>query len=332
MLRLPPFTLLRPRTVAEAVETLTEHGTRAMPVAGGTDVYPKMKRRQLEPSVLVGLRGLDELRGASGSGASGIVIGAGTSLATIVGDPEVRRAYGALALAASCVATPQLRAMGTIGGNLALDTRCNYYDMGPHWRQSIGFCLKKDGDTCLVAPSSPRCWAISSSDTAPALIALGASVTLRSVEGTRTIEVQDLYRNDGIDHLAKRPDEVITRVEVPPTDGRRSTYLKLRRRGSFDFPILAVAVALELDGDGVRDARIVLGAVGSCPIRAGAAEALLVGNRATPELIHEVADRAGDPAKPLDNADLAHHWRKRMSRVFVRRALMSLTGLVPAEA
>src|SRR3990170_3781970 len=278
---------------------LTEHGQRAMPVSGGTDVYPKMKRRQFEPAVLVGLSGVDELRGTFGSGASGLAIGALESLADVACNPEVRRAYGALAIAAHSVATPQLRTMGTIGGNLAVDTRCNYYDMSFHWRQSIGFCLKKDGDTCMVAPSSPRCWAISSSDTAPALIALGALVTLQSVEGTRTIDVHDLYRNDGIDHLAKRRDEVITRIEIPPGDGLRSTYLKLRRRGSFDFPILATA-----------------------------AEALLVGNRATTALIDEVADRAGDPAKPLDNADLAHHWRKRMSRVFVRRALTDLVGLV----
>ena len=329
MLRLPPFTLLRPRSVAEAVEILADHGARAMPVAGGTDVFPKMKRRQFEPGILVGLRGVDELRGISSSATSGVAIGAGESLAKVAADPGLRRAYGALAIAANSVSTPQLRVMGTIGGNLAVDTRCNYYDMSYHWRESIGFCLKKDGDTCLVAPSSPRCWAVSSSDTAPALIALGARVTLRSVGGTRTIDVHDLYRNDGIHYLTKRPDEVITRIEIPPADSLQSTYLKLRRRDSFDFPILGVAVALKLEGHDVMDARIVLGAVGSRPIRATAAEALLVGNRATPELLDEVAQRAGDPAKPLDNADLAPHWRKQMSRVFVRRALTSLAGLGP---
>jgi len=332
MLRLPPFRFLQPRSVAEAAEMLAEQGELAMPVAGGTDVYPKMKRRQLVPGSLVGLRGLRELRGIAGSGAYGLAIGAGETLHRVASDPEIGRSYPALAIAAGSVSTPQLRAMGTIGGNLAVDTRCNYYDMSYEWRRSIGFCLKKDGDSCLVAPGGKRCWAVSSSDTAPALIALGARLTLRGAEATRTIEAEDLFRNDGIDYLTKRPDEVIVSIVVPPADGLRSTYLKLRRRGSFDFPILGVAASLKLEGDLVTDARIVLGAVGSRPVRATRAEELLTGHRPTPELLDEVARRAGDPAKPLDNADLAHHWRKRMSRVYVRRALDELTGLQAPRA
>lgn len=327
MLRLPPFELLRPATASEAAGMLAELDGRAMAVAGGTDLYPKMKRRQFEPTHLVALRGIAELQGVNGSGASGLSIGAGVPLSRVAGHLDVGRHYGGLAVAAGLVSTPQLRSMGTIGGNLAVDTRCNYYDMPFGWRQSVGFCLKKDGDRCLVAPSSPRCWAISSSDTAPILIALGARVTLVGPEGTREIAAGELYRNDGADYLTKRPHEIITRISLPPADGVRSTYLKLRRRGSFDFPILGVAVALWLDGDIVTDARIVLGAVASHPVEAVVAERVLAGNRLTPEVLREAADRAGDPAKPLDNADLAHYWRKRMSRVFVRRALAQLVEL-----
>ena len=178
MLRLPPFDYLAPRTVAEAVDMLSRHGSDVMPVAGGTDLYPNMKRRQFEPKLLVGLRGLKELQGIRGSGLEGMTIGAGATLTEVSSHPAVLQAYPALARAAGWVSTPQLRTMGTIGGNLCVDTRCNYYNQTYQWRRSIGFCLKKDGDICLVAPKSPRCWAVSSSDTAPVVIALGGTLRL----------------------------------------------------------------------------------------------------------------------------------------------------------
>ena len=183
---------------------------------------------------------------------------------------------------------------------------------------------------CLVAPGSPRCWAVSSSDTAPVLWSLGARVRLHSAAGERTIPVEALFRDDGIEYLAKRPDEILTDIVLPPADGWRSTYLKLRRRGSFDFPVLGVAVALRMEGDVVRDARLVIGAVASQPRPASAAAAALLGERLTPELITRVADLAAGPAKPLDNTDFTHPYRKRMTRVFVARALASLAGLEPA--
>jgi len=308
---------------------LAERGDGAVAVAGGTDLYPKMKRRQLEPTTLVGLRGIDEIHGIFGSRDAGLIIGAGETLTRVLEHPDVRRSHPALALAARSVSTLQLRTMGTIGGNLAVDTRCNYYDESQAWRESIGFCLKKDGDICLVAPSSPRCWAVSSSDLAPVMIALGARLTLRGAETERTIDAQDLYRDDGIDHLAKEHGEIISEIRLPPLDGLVSTYRKLRRRGSFDFPILGVAAAVRIEGGVVAHARIVLGGVASWPVRAKVAEELLAGNRPTIELVDEVAQRAGDPAKPLDNTDLVPLWRKRMSRVFVRRALLELVGLSP---
>jgi 4-hydroxybenzoyl-CoA reductase subunit beta len=217
--------------------------------------------------------------------------------------------------------------MGTIGGNVCVDTRCNYYNQSYAWRKAIGFCMKKDGDICLVAPGSPRCWAVSSSDTAPVLWSLGARVRLVSTAGERTIPIAELYRDDGIEYLAKRPDEILAEIMLPPSDGWTSTYLKLRRRGSFDFPVLGVAVALRREGDVVRDARIVLGAVASLPREAKPAAAALVGERLTPELVARAADLAAGPSKPLDNTDYAHFYRKKMTRVFVARALRRLAGL-----
>jgi 4-hydroxybenzoyl-CoA reductase subunit beta len=327
MMRLPPFTYLAPRSVAEAARMMADHGPEAMVVAGGTDLHPNMKRRQFEPKVLVGLRAIRELAGVRGSAKTGLTIGSVTTLTHVSEHPEVITHFPALATAAGSVSTPQLRNMGTIGGNVCVDTRCNYYNQSYSWRRAIGFCLKKDGDICLVAPRSPKCWAVSSSDTAPVLWSLGAQVRLIGPAGERVIPIERLFKDDGIDYLAKTPDEILTDIMLPPADGIRCAYLKLRRRGSFDFPILGVAVALRMDDGLVKTAKIVLGAVASQPREAADAAVMLAGQRLTPELIEAVADKAAKPSKPLDNTDLTHPYRKKMTRVFVSRALRRLAGL-----
>ena len=327
MMRLPPFRYLAPVSVGDAVKLLADHGPRAMVVAGGTDLYPNMKRRQFEPEVLVGLRGVRELSGVRGTPASGLAIGAATTLTAVSRHAAVATSYAGLAEAAGLVSSPQLRNAGTLGGNVCVDTRCNYYNQSYQWRKAVDFCMKKDGAICLVAPGSSRCWAISSSDTAPALWSLGASVRLAGPGGERVIPISALYRDDGIEYLTRRPDEIVTELLLPPAGSVRSVYLKLRRRGAFDFPILGVAVALTMDGDRVASGRIVLGAVASLPREAVDAQALLAGERLTAELIDRVAEAAARPAKPLDNADLTHPYRKKMTRVFVARALRRLAGL-----
>jgi 4-hydroxybenzoyl-CoA reductase subunit beta len=189
------------------------------------------------------------------------------------------------------------------------------------WRKAAGFCLKKDGDICLVAPSSPRCWAVSSSDTAPMAIALDGVVMLTGPDGERELPVSALYRDDGIEYMAKQPNEVVTSLRLSADKNTRSAYVKLRRRGSIDFPIAGAAVALRLEGDTVVNCRIVLSAVASYPLEATAAEDFLNGKRIEPETIREAAEIAAKPAKPLDNADLSHFWRKRMVRVVVEQAI-----------
>jgi 4-hydroxybenzoyl-CoA reductase subunit beta len=327
MIRLPAFTYVAPKTLERAVRAVAEAGSEGMLVAGGTDLFPNMKRRQFEPTMLVGLRSIAELRGVGGSAREGMRVGACTTLAAVATHAELARAYPALATAAGLVSSPQLRNMGTVGGNVCVDTRCNYYNQSYEWRKAIGFCLKRDGDICLVAPGSPRCWAVSSSDTAPVLWSLGARVRLVGPTGERTVPMAVLYRDDGIEYLAKRTDEIVTEIVLPPADGWRSAYLKLRRRGSFDFPVLGVAAALRLEGDVVREARIVLGAVASLPREAPKAAAVLVGQRLTAETIEAAADAAAGPARPLDNTDLTHPYRKRIARVYVARALGRLAGL-----
>ena len=156
MMRLPPFSYLAPVSVADAVKLMADHGPEAMLVAGGTDLYPNMKRRQFEPTVLVGLRSVRDLTGVRREDGGGLAIGAGTTLTVVSRHPEVRGRYAGLATAAGAVSTPQLRNMGTLGGNVCVDTRCNYYNQSYQWRKAVNFCMKKDGEICWVAPSSPR--------------------------------------------------------------------------------------------------------------------------------------------------------------------------------
>ena len=324
MMRLPRFTYRGPRSIREAVDILAT-SSDALVVAGGTDVLPNMKRRQQTPSVLVGLRGIAELKDVVNG--DGLTIGAGVTLADLLTLPTVRERYTGLWQAVSQIATPHLRNMGTLGGNLCLDTRCNYYDQNYEWRKAIDFCMKKDGETCWVAPSSRRCLAVSSTDTAPMLVALGAVATLQNAVRTRTIPVADLYRNDGIDYMTRGRDELLTSVRLPDATRWRSAYWKLRRRGSFDFPVLSAAVAIRTTSDGTVDAaRIVLGAVASCPVDAKDAADSLVGGRLTEESIAGAAELAAHPARPMDNTDFSLHWRKRMVRDFVTYALREVRG------
>jgi 4-hydroxybenzoyl-CoA reductase subunit beta len=333
MLRLPVFTPRFPTTVDEAVALKARYGADAAYVAGGTDLYPNMKRRQQTPGVVIDLRrtGLggqalkDSLAVAGGRAGGQLVLGAGMTLTQLIRDPLVRAEWPVLSAAAATISTPILQNMGTLGGNLLLDTRCNYYDQGYEWRKAIHFCLKKDGDTCWVAPSSPRCWAVQSSDLAPVMVALGASVTLVGPGGRRTIPAASLYRNDGIEYLSKHPDELLITVTVPPLAGARAVYRKVRRRGAFDFPVLGVAAVVQTDPAGVvTAARVVVGGVGSSPAEHEAAAAALVGHPLGDDAIEAAALAAARPSKPLDNTDFTIGWRKDMVPVTVRRALEEL--------
>ncbi|MSO49503.1 MAG: 4-hydroxybenzoyl-CoA reductase [Acidobacteria bacterium] len=324
MMRLPSYRYRAPKTVQDAAAWLAESPGDTMLLAGGTDLIPNMKRRQQVPSTVVGLRGITEL--SRTDDRDGLEIGAGVTLTSLVHDERVHARYLGLWQAVGQIATPLLRNMGTIGGNICLDTRCTYYDQSFEWRQAINFCMKKDGDTCWVATSSDKCLAVSSTDAAPALIALGATVRLVSATGTREVALTDLYANDGMHYLTRRSDEILTTVTLPKADGWRTTYWKLRRRGSFDFPVAAVAAAARFDGDRIVEARIVLGAVASRPLEVPAAAARLAGQPLTDDLIASVADDAYTLAKPMDNTDFELVWRKKTVRSLVTSALRELRG------
>ena len=322
MLRLPTFTYHRPKTAAEAVAIASEHGKAAMYVAGGTDLYPNMKRRHQEPTHVVSLQDLPEVHAIERLDDGRTAIGAMVKLSTIEHDADVKALYPGFAHAVREISTPLLRNMGTIGGNLCLDTRCTYYDQSLEWRESIDFCMKKDGAICWVAPGSERCWAVQSSDTVPVVCAMEAEVELVGKEGTRCIVAADLYQDDGIEYLTKSPEELLSRLILPAPGRWKASYVKLRRRDTFDFPVLGVGACLWFDDDGVvTKANIRLGGAGSYAIPATASEAKLVGQKLTDERIAEAGSAAMKPARTMDNTDLDVYWRRKVAPIYVARAI-----------
>jgi 4-hydroxybenzoyl-CoA reductase subunit beta len=327
MMRLPKFNYRTPRTIAEAVKIIGDTGPEAQFVAGGTDLYPNMKRRQQLPKTVISVMRLPELNQITGDGKSGLVIGASMTLTDIVENPIIKRDYPVIAAAARTISTPILRNMGTIGGNLLLDTRCNYYDQNYEWRKAINFCLKKDGDVCWVAPGSSKCWAVQSSDLVPVMVAIGAKFRLVSTLGERMIDAAAFYNDDGIDYLKKRPDELLVDIHLPPTNGWRASYQKLRRRGAFDFPVLGVAAYVKYEQGSdrvVQDAKIVMGGIAPSPVQVTEAAQALLGNPLSDDHIQAAAEAAYIKARPLDNTDFVYQWRKQMARQYTIRALLEL--------
>lgn len=330
MLRLPPFRFRLPRTPAEAADMLASEGPAARVVAGGTDLWPNMKRRHQHAATVISLMRIPELRQVANGGGD-LTLGATLSLHEVATLPTVRGAYPALAAAVDSISSPPLRHMGTLGGNLCVDTRCTYYNQTEDWRRSIDYCMKEAGEVCWVAPGSQRCLAHSASDSAPILCALGARVRLLSTAGEREIPVTALYQDDGIEYLAKRPEEIVTAVVVPAAaraERCRSAFWKLRRRGSIDFAVLSSSAAVWLADDGiVAEARIYLGAVGSRPLAATAAAELLRGKRLDEETVRQAAELARKPATPFDNTDFQAQWRSQMVARYTEAALRDVAGL-----
>lgn len=327
MLRLPPFRYHRPRSVEEAVTFLAEHPGQAMPVAGGTDLIPNMKHRLFTPSHLVALKGIAELHGV-GQEDGVLRIGAAETLDAVSEHPVVLQRFPALAEAAAHVAGPQLRRMGTIGGNLCLDTRCTYYNQTYFWRSALGFCLKKDGAVCHVTKVGKKCVAAHCADTPPVLMVLDAAVELASAHGTRTVPVRDFFVADGVWNTVRRPDEIVTAVRIPfPAPEFRAAYVKLRQRNAIDFPLLTVAVGARFDEGGrVHDICGAVTGLGARPRWLTGWNEIAAGERLTPEVVAELAERAYRQCHPLENMIVDPEWRQAMVRVYVRRGLERLTA------
>ena len=323
-MRLPKFEYRTPPTIAEAVKIMADVGPVGQFVAGGTDLYPNMKRRQQMPKTVISVMRLDELHRIIGDGSHGLHIGASVTLTDICENEIINRDYPVVAQAARTISTPLLRNMGTIGGNLLLDTRCNYYNQNYEWRKGINFCLKKDGDICWVAIGSSKCWAVQSSDLVPVMVAIGAKLKFASTLGERVVDAAGLYNDDGIDYLRKRPDELLVSIELPTTNGWRASYQKLRRRGAFDFPVLGVAAFIKQENGSVDAAKIILGGIAPSPVEIKEAGSLLIGKPLDEDQIQAAAEAAYVKARPLDNTDFVYQWRKQMARQYTLRALREL--------
>jgi 4-hydroxybenzoyl-CoA reductase subunit beta len=337
MLRLPRFDFVHARTLEEAASALSGEGAaegqQVRLVAGGTDLWPNMKRRHQQASTVVSLMGIPGLAGIDVNGE--VHIGATTLLNDVVAHPAVRQRYPGFATAVQSISSPPLRNMGTIGGNLCVDTRCTYYNQTEEWRRSIDYCMKAEGSICWVATSSPRCWAHTATDSAPMACALGATVKLVSKDGERVIALDDLYRDDGMAYLAKRPDEILTALHLPAdatADRCRSAFWKLRRRGSIDFAVLSAAAAVWTAPDGtVEKARIYLGAVASRPLAAQESADFLLGKKLDEETIAAAAKLTRKVATPMDNTDFQTQWRGTMVQRYTEAALREVAGLDTAR-
>ena len=322
---LPSFQLLRPRTMDETIGFLAKYPGDTKIVAGGTDLLPSMKQKLFTPPYLLDLRSVSELRGITATN-DGVTIGALTPLSVIEHSPLVRRDYPVLYEAAKTVASPVIRNMATLGGNICLDTRCLWYNQSLLWRKSCGFCLKKDGDLCHVAPGGKFCWATFSGDTPPALLCLEAEIEIAGPSGARRVSLRDFYVNDGIVRLHLASDEIVTRVFLPAASaGWRGSYQKLRVRGSIDYPLAGVAVALRVDAKSQRieDARVAITAVNPAPHLVKDADAQLIGAIADESIAERIGEMAARTAKPLTTSALTPEYRREMVRVFTKRAVLA---------
>jgi 4-hydroxybenzoyl-CoA reductase subunit beta len=323
---LPNFQLLRPRTLEQTLGLLAKYPGDLKIVAGGTDLLPSMKQKLFTPPYVLDLRGVAELRGISQDGEGGVRIGALATLTEIEHSPLIRREFPVLHEAARTVASPVIRNMATLGGNICLDTRCLWYNQSLLWRKSCGFCLKKDGDLCHVAPGGKFCWATFSGDTPPALLCLDAEIEIAGPSGTKRLALSDFYVNDGIIRHQLAPDEIITRVFLPESAaGWRGSYQKLRVRGSIDYPLAGVAVALKIDraSGHVSDARVAITAVNPAPRLVREAESYIVGSIATDQAAEKIGEVAARTAKTLTTSALTPEYRREMVRVFAKRAVLA---------
>jgi 4-hydroxybenzoyl-CoA reductase subunit beta len=328
-LSLPEFRLLRPRSVDEAVAYLDSHAGKIRVLAGGTDLIPSMRQKLFEPQYVLDLRGVSELSGIKVQSDGSVEIGTLTTLKAIEKSVYLHRHFSVLTEAAMTVASPVIRNMGTIGGNICLDTRCLWYNQSLAWRKGCGFCIKKDGDLCHVAPGGTKCWAAFSGDTPPALLCLNAEIEIASANGRRRMPLRDFYTGDGINYRRLQPNELLTRIFLPAQSaGYRGVYRKLRVRGSIDYPLAGVAVVMKRTANGsgvghVADARVAITAVNPAPTLVKGASELLAGKIIDEALAEAAGDIAARTAKPLTTSALTPEYRREMIRVFTKRAILA---------
>lgn len=317
---LPSFELHRPRTVDEAIAMARDSNGDFDYMAGGTDLLPNYKNRLNSRKNVISLVHIEELRGIDGER-----IGAGVRLADLERDPVIAEHFPVLTETCGGIASPLIRESGTVGGNLFVETRCFYFNQSLSWRRSKGYCMKADGDVCLVVPQKEICYAAYSGDLAPVLMVLGATLHLRGFDGDRAVPIADFYRPDGILKNVLKRGEILTHVEIPPlARDLRSGYSKLRVRDAFDFPELGVAAALRLSGSRVAHLRIAASAMDVVPLRFDEITEEYVGHELTPETVSKIVSEVVKKTRPVKNTALPPQYRKRVFPVYLTRLLSRL--------
>jgi len=326
-MRLPDFQYVEPRSIEEACLFLKEHGQEARIMGGGTDLLPSMKQRIFQPKYLVylgSIRNIDRMEFDEGKGLS---IGSMVKLRSIETDSLILEKYPVIGKAASAVGSAQIREMGTVGGNLSLDTRCYYYNQSEFWRKCRSTCIKMGGETCNAIGGGTKCFSVFSSDLAPVMMLLGAKIKLCSAWGERILPLSDFYTGNGAKPLSMKPEEVLVSVEIPAIAKQAlCTYLKYQIRNSIDFPLASVAAMIVTDGmqEICREAKVVISAIGTKPEEVKSIPELLEGRRLEKSLIEEASDLSFRMAKPIANVASSPSYRRRVIKVFVQAALSEL--------
>ena len=332
---LPDFTLVHPRTLDELVAARAANPESQL-LGGGTDLVVNIRRGIVAPPLLIDVNGVDELR-AIKADARVLEIGASVTLAELAAHPDVVRHYPVVAQAAAQIAGPTHRHMGTVGGNLCLDTRCIFYNQSEWWRSANDHCLKTTGEICHVAPKSRGvCFATFSGDLAPALLTLDAEIDIAGPAGQRTMPLADLYigyarqdepvtetRGDGKYFLSLRPGEFISAVRAKNAAGLRSVYDKIRIRRSIEYPVTGVAVALRRDGDKLADLRIAFTGTNPRPVRLAGTEALC-GGKLDERVFKGLDALVRDQVMAMKTTFTPGHYRRRVAGVLARRLVQQL--------
>lgn len=321
-MRLPKFEHLQPASREEAFRLLHEHGVRARLVAGGTDLYPRMKYGLAHPDVIISLRGLPTTPPTVDPNGD-LHVDALMTLADLARSQTVLEKAPLLSEAALSVASNQIRHMGTLGGNLCQETRCFYYNQ-THTFQFVEPCFKRNGDQCYLIPKGKKCWAVFSSDTAPALISLGALVNVAGPNESRQLLLEELYTGAPLEPFRISTDEVLTEVILPDiTSKQGSGFNKFSLRGGMEYAIFNLAAVLYMEDDGVtcREARITVGSVSAGPIRARGAEEVLTGQRLSDDLFQEVAPMVSSEVRPFPHHGFSRAYLSACLEVETRRVL-----------
>jgi len=323
-MKLPKFQYVAPKSVKEASSLLKEHGDKAIAVAGGSDLLVNLKNRLKNVEFLIDLKAIPKMNQVTFSKSDGLTIGAMATLRDLIENQAVRENYPMLVQAAEAVGTPQLQFMGTVAGNLCLDNRCYYFNQSPLWHAGRDACWKLGGKTCYVVKGSKTCWATYCGDTAPVLMALGAKIKIADPVRAKVMPLQELYSGDGKKPNILKPGQFITEITVPPPAPKSGgAYMKLRRRQAIDFPLLGVAVNIQLNGKGntCSAASIALTAAERRPILIEEASKLK-GKTLNDAAIAEVLEAATSQAHPVDNLlGLPPSYRKQMVKVYLKRTI-----------